>query len=192
MIPSDIVADDPIPSEPPDGLGSHLSSLAGDRFEGDSGISPVSTPSEPSRLSSRLSSSADNFFKNDHGIKPGSAHDLIEQSVTKLEIGQLCGFDTFHDKGVGTTSGEQYKKIQAHFVDACKHDRILSVWFVGECQDFHMDAHAHVIGTLLGIGVCVTNLAIELYRGRLVEVIVELGLYKSQEHDMTIRSVISL
>jgi hypothetical protein len=44
------------------------------------------------------------------------------QSVTKLEMDQLHEYNTFHDKGTGTTPGEEFKKIQVHLVYACKHD----------------------------------------------------------------------
>ena len=33
------------------------------------------------------------------------------QSSTKLEMDQLHEYDTFHDKGIGTTPGEEFKKI---------------------------------------------------------------------------------
>jgi hypothetical protein len=35
---------------------------------------------------------------------------------------QLHEYDTFHDKGIGTTPGEKFKKIRVHLVYACKHD----------------------------------------------------------------------
>ncbi len=44
------------------------------------------------------------------------------QSATKLEMDQLHEYDTFHDKGIGTTPGEEFKKIRVHLVYACKHD----------------------------------------------------------------------
>jgi hypothetical protein len=44
------------------------------------------------------------------------------QSTTKLEMSQLHKYDTFHDKGIGTTPGEGFKKIRVHFVFAVKHD----------------------------------------------------------------------
>ena len=44
------------------------------------------------------------------------------QSATKLEMGQLHEYDTFHDKGIGTTPGEGFKKIRVHLVFAVKHD----------------------------------------------------------------------
>jgi hypothetical protein len=34
------------------------------------------------------------------------------QSATKLEMGGLHECDVFHDKGIGTTPGEQFKKIR--------------------------------------------------------------------------------
>ncbi len=33
------------------------------------------------------------------------------QSATKLEMDQLHEYNTFHDKGIGTTPGEEFKKI---------------------------------------------------------------------------------
>jgi hypothetical protein len=44
------------------------------------------------------------------------------QGETKLEMDQLHEYDTFHDKGKGTTPGEEFKKIRVHLVYACKHD----------------------------------------------------------------------
>jgi hypothetical protein len=44
------------------------------------------------------------------------------QGATKLEIDQLHEYNTFHDKGIGTTPGEEFKKIRVHLVYACKHD----------------------------------------------------------------------
>jgi hypothetical protein len=44
------------------------------------------------------------------------------KDATKLEMGQLHEYDTFHDKGVGTTPGEGFKKIRVHLVYAVKHD----------------------------------------------------------------------
>jgi hypothetical protein len=44
------------------------------------------------------------------------------KTATKLEMDQLHDYDTFHDKGVGTTPGEEFKKIQVHLVFAVKHD----------------------------------------------------------------------
>jgi hypothetical protein len=76
---------------------SWLPALADDdRFTDDVGITPLSIPSEPPRPGSRLSYSADDLFKNNHGIHPGMADDLIEQSMTKLVMGRLHGYDTFH------------------------------------------------------------------------------------------------
>jgi hypothetical protein len=37
-------------------------------------------------------------------------------------VDQLHEYDTFHDKGIGTTPGEKFKKIRVHLVYACKHD----------------------------------------------------------------------
>jgi hypothetical protein len=44
------------------------------------------------------------------------------QQATKLEMDQLHEYDAFHDKGIGTTPGEGFKKIRVHLVYACKHD----------------------------------------------------------------------
>jgi hypothetical protein len=44
------------------------------------------------------------------------------QGATNLEMDQLYKYDTFHDKGIGTTTGEEFKKIRVHVVYACKHD----------------------------------------------------------------------
>jgi hypothetical protein len=44
------------------------------------------------------------------------------QKATKLEMGQLHECNAFQDKGVGTTPGEGFKKIQVHLVCAVKHD----------------------------------------------------------------------
>jgi hypothetical protein len=44
------------------------------------------------------------------------------QHATKLEMEQLHEYDAFHDKGIGTTPGEGFKKIRVHLVYACKHD----------------------------------------------------------------------
>jgi hypothetical protein len=38
------------------------------------------------------------------------------QSSTKLEIDQLHEYDTFCDKGIRTTPGDEFKKIQVHLV----------------------------------------------------------------------------
>jgi hypothetical protein len=47
------------------------------------------------------------------------------QNATKLEMDQLHEDNTFHDKGIGTTPGEEFKKIRVHLlVYACNH-RIL-------------------------------------------------------------------
>ena len=35
---------------------------------------------------------------------------------------QLHEYNTFHDKGIGTTPGQEFKKIRVHLVCACKHD----------------------------------------------------------------------
>ena len=36
------------------------------------------------------------------------------------------GGDTFHDIGIGTTPGEQFKKVWVHLVYACKHEGLRS------------------------------------------------------------------
>ena len=43
------------------------------------------------------------------------------QSCTKLEMDQFHECDTFHDKGVGATPGEDFKKIRVHLAHAVKH-----------------------------------------------------------------------
>jgi hypothetical protein len=145
-IPSDAVAADSIPSEPPDGLGSGLSSsadglferdafhdngigttpgeqfknisrlpaLANDRFADVVRITPVSIPSEP----------PDGFEHDDRGIAPVSipscaaAADSIPSeppdglgSGLSSSADDLFERDAFHDNGIGTTPGEQFKKI---------------------------------------------------------------------------------
>jgi hypothetical protein len=48
------------------------------------------------------------------------------QNATKLEMDQLHLYNTFHDKGIRTTPGEEFKKIRVHLLAyACNH-RILS------------------------------------------------------------------
>jgi hypothetical protein len=44
------------------------------------------------------------------------------QGATKLEMDHLHEYNTFHDKDIGTTPGEKFKKIRVHLVYACKHD----------------------------------------------------------------------
>jgi hypothetical protein len=44
------------------------------------------------------------------------------QHATKMEMDQLHEYDAFHDKGIGTAPGKDYKKIRVHLVYACKHD----------------------------------------------------------------------
>jgi hypothetical protein len=45
-------------------------------------------------------------------IRLGKLHGNGEwHSATKLEMDQLHEYDTFHDKGIGTTAGEKFKKI---------------------------------------------------------------------------------
>jgi hypothetical protein len=44
------------------------------------------------------------------------------KTATKLEMDQLHDYDTFHDKGVGTTPGEEFKKIRVHLVFTVKHN----------------------------------------------------------------------
>jgi hypothetical protein len=71
------------------------------------------------------------------------------QSATKLEMDQLHEYDTFHDKGIGTSPGEEFKKIQVHhLVYACKHQiQSCSVrWGVTIFQYVDEWTCAHVIG----------------------------------------------
>ena len=76
--PSDVVTDDSIPSEPPDGLGARLSSSEDDLFEHDHGITPgladdlieqSATSKSPDELSSRLLYLADDLFERDSEVK---------------------------------------------------------------------------------------------------------------------------
>jgi hypothetical protein len=70
------------------------------------------------------------------------------QSATKLEMDPLHKYDTFHDKGIGTTPGEEFKKIRVHLVYACKH-RILSCsvcWGVTIFPYVDKWTRVHVIG----------------------------------------------
>jgi hypothetical protein len=103
-IPSDVIAKDSIPSKPPDGLGSRLPSSGGDLSERDNGINPVSIPNCIVTNDSIPSKPPD-------GLGSRQPKYLIEQSVTKLEMGRLRGFNTFHDEGIGKIPGEQIKKI---------------------------------------------------------------------------------
>jgi hypothetical protein len=71
------------------------------------------------------------------------------QNATKLEMDQLHEYNTFHDKVIGTTPGEEFKKIRVHLlVCACNH-RILSCSVLGGVTIFpYADkwTRAHVIG----------------------------------------------
>jgi hypothetical protein len=71
------------------------------------------------------------------------------QNATKLEMDQLHESNTFHDNGIGTTPGEEFKKIRVHLlVHACKH-RILSCLVLSGVTIFlYVDkwTRAHVIG----------------------------------------------
>jgi hypothetical protein len=59
----------------------------------------------------------------DDGVRLDNLHGNDKwQTATKLEMDQLHEYDTFHDKGIGTTPGEEYKKIRVHLVYAVKHD----------------------------------------------------------------------
>jgi hypothetical protein len=59
----------------------------------------------------------------DDGVRLDKLHGNDKwQTATKLEMGQLHEYDTFHDKGIGTTPGEGFKKIRVHLVFAVKHD----------------------------------------------------------------------
>jgi hypothetical protein len=98
----DIFEDDPIPSEPPGGLGSRLSSLAVDLFEQSIPSEPpklhsrlssavcknawgaVQEDQKPSRLGSRLSRSAD---EHDNGIDGTSSDDGIAESISSKPVG---------------------------------------------------------------------------------------------------------
>jgi hypothetical protein len=71
------------------------------------------------------------------------------QNATKLEMDQLHEYNTFHDKGIGTTPGEEFKKIRVHLlVYACNH-RILScsvLWGVTIFPYVDKWTRVHVIG----------------------------------------------
>jgi hypothetical protein len=71
------------------------------------------------------------------------------QNATKLEMDQLHLYNTFHDKGIRTTPGEEFKKIRVHLlVYACNH-RILSCsvrWGVTIFPYVDKWTRAHVIG----------------------------------------------
>jgi hypothetical protein len=89
--------------------------LANDRFADIVGITPVSIPNEP----------PDGFEHDDYGITPVSipsfaaAADLIpSEPPDGLGFAGLSSSaddpferDAFHDNGIGTTPGEQFKKI---------------------------------------------------------------------------------
>ena len=47
-------------------------------------------------------------------------------NATKLEMDQLHEYDTFHDKGVGTTPGEDFKKIRVHLVFTIKSTMVVT------------------------------------------------------------------
>jgi hypothetical protein len=69
------------------------------------------------------------------------------QNATKLEMDQLHEYNTFHDKGIGTTPGEEFKKIRV-LVYACNH-RILScsvLWGVTIFPYVDKWTGVHVIG----------------------------------------------
>jgi hypothetical protein len=74
------------------------------------------------------------------------------QNATKLEMDQLHEFNTFHDKGIGTTPGEEFKKIQVYLlVYGCNH-RILScsvLWGVTIFPYVDKWTRAHVIREVL-------------------------------------------
>jgi hypothetical protein len=60
---------------------------------------------------------------NDDAIRLNKLHGNNKwQGTTKLEMDQLHEYNTFHNKGIGTTPGEEFKKIRVHLVYACKHD----------------------------------------------------------------------
>jgi hypothetical protein len=60
---------------------------------------------------------------NDDAVRLDKLHGNNKwHGATKLEMDQLHEYDTFHDKGIGTTPGENFKKIRVHLVYACKHD----------------------------------------------------------------------
>jgi hypothetical protein len=72
-----------------------------------------------------------------------------QSDATKLDMDQqLHEYNTFYDKGIGTTPGEEFKKIRVHLVYACKH-RIISCsvrWGVTIFPYVDKWTRAHVIG----------------------------------------------
>jgi hypothetical protein len=59
----------------------------------------------------------------DDGVRLDKLHGNGKwRTATKLEMNQLHEHDTFHDKGIGTTPGEDCKKVRIHLVRAVKHD----------------------------------------------------------------------
>jgi hypothetical protein len=91
---------------------------------------------------------------------------IKRQNTTKLEMDQLHEYNTFHDKGIWTTPGEEFKKIRVHLlVYACNH-RILSCsvpWGVTIFPYVDKWTLAHVIWVSIGkwrtsrYSPCVTN-----------------------------------
>jgi hypothetical protein len=71
------------------------------------------------------------------------------QNATKLEMDQLHEYNTFHGKGIGTTHGEEFKKIGVHLlVYVCNH-WILScsvLWGVTIFPYVDKWTRVHVIG----------------------------------------------
>jgi hypothetical protein len=76
-------------------------------------------------------------------------HDNVKrQNATKLEMDQLHKYNTFHDKGIWTTPGEEFKKIRVHLlVYACNH-RILSCSVLWGVTIFHTWINGHACMSL--------------------------------------------
>jgi hypothetical protein len=114
-IPSDAAAADSIPSEPPDGLGSGLSSSAGDLFERDAfhdnGIG--TTPGEQLKKISRLQALDDDRFADDVGITsvsiPSEPPDGLVTSLLASTLGSHHS-----SSSIGTTPGEQLNRALSH------------------------------------------------------------------------------
>jgi hypothetical protein len=72
------------------------------------------------------------------------------QNATKLEMDQLHEYNMFHDKGIGTTPGEEFKKIPVNLlVYACNNHRMLSclvLWGVTIFPYVDKWTRAHGIG----------------------------------------------
>jgi hypothetical protein len=78
-------------------------------------------------------------------IRLGKLHGNDEwHSATKLEMDQLHEYDTFHDKGIGTTAGEKVQEDPSELI-LCMHAStgFYLVRFVVESQYFHKWINGH-------------------------------------------------